>query len=82
MPAVRVDEITHRRLRELAEHDRQSMPEIVARAVEAYRRRRFLEEANADFAALRANAGAWAEELAERRDWDAALGDGLREDDR
>jgi hypothetical protein len=80
MPAVRVDEDTHRKLRALAAHESRSMPEIVATAVEAYRRRRFLEEANAEFAVLRADEDAWAEEQAERRAWDATLADGLADD--
>ncbi|MGH2532686.1 MAG: hypothetical protein ACRDJW_10325 [Thermomicrobiales bacterium] len=41
------------------------------------RRRCIQDEANADFAAMRADSRAWAEELAERELWDRTLADGL-----
>ena len=77
MPAVRVNDTTHRILRELSERDGEPMPEILAKAVEDYRRRRFLEGANVAFAALRENPDAWEEELEEREIWDSTLADGL-----
>jgi len=45
--------------------------------LEASRRLRMLAEANAAYAALRANPTAWREEQAERRLWEATLADGL-----
>lgn len=51
--------------------------EAPSHAVELYRRETFLEGVAADFAALHADANAWAEEQAERHGWDAAVGDGL-----
>ncbi len=80
MAAVRVDERTHRLIREIAGEDGQSMPEVVARAMEEYRRKRFFDALNADYAAMRADPQAWAEELAEREAWDVTLADGLEED--
>ncbi len=53
------------------------MQSILDRAIEAYRRERFLREANADFAALKKNRKAWREELAERKLWERTLSDGL-----
>ena len=50
---------------------------MVARESKATRHRRLLEEANRDYAALRADPEAWRAELAERSIWDAALQDGL-----
>ena len=50
------------------------------KTVEAYRRRRFLEENNRAFAALRANPKTWKTEQAEREAWDMTLADGLEED--
>ncbi len=47
------------------------------RAIEQYRRQRFLEELNAGFAALRNDPEAWKEELEEREEWDRTLADGL-----
>jgi hypothetical protein len=40
-------------------------------------RRRLLEQANHDYAALSADAEAWQAEMAERRMWDVTLQDGL-----
>jgi predicted transcriptional regulator len=74
---VRVSEPTHRTLRELSEQLGESMQGILEHAIEDYRRKRVLEQANAGYAALRADPEAWKEELAERADWDATLADGL-----
>jgi AbrB family looped-hinge helix DNA binding protein len=53
----------------------------VARPVDLGGRRRLLEAANRDYAALRADRGAWRAELAERELWDAMLQDGLDRDE-
>jgi hypothetical protein len=55
------------------------MTEVLHNAIEIRRRQRFLCGLNRDFAALRKNEAAWGEELAERRVWDATLGDGLED---
>jgi predicted transcriptional regulator len=75
--SVRIDEATRDKLRRLAEEAGVPMREIIERAIEHYRRQRFVEEANAAYAALRADSKAWREELQEREAWDAALGNGL-----
>lgn len=74
---VRVSEKTGAILRELAGRAGEPMQAILDRAVEEYRRKRFLEEANQAYALLRSNPKAWAEESAERKAWDKALGDDL-----
>jgi len=48
------------------------MQEIVDEAIEQYRRRLFLDEANEGFAQLHADEERWAEELQERAAWDRA----------
>jgi hypothetical protein len=73
---VRIDEKSHRVLRDLAIVDRCSMQEVLSRALEEYRRIRFLKEANAAYAALRQNARLWKEDQKERSAWDATLVDG------
>lgn len=79
MPAetVRVTPDTHRRLKELAEMTGEPMTVILKRAVEAYRRDRFLDECDRAYARLKGDAQEWAEELAERKVWEGALADGL-----
>ena len=74
---VRVSELTHRTFRELSEELGESMQRILDQAVEDYRRKRLLERANADYAALRGNPEAWKEELTERAEWEATVSDGL-----
>jgi len=75
---VRIGEQTHQALRELAEADHQSMREVLEKAVEEYRRRRILEDANAAYAVLRSDPDAWQEVQAEQAEWEA-LSDGLPE---
>jgi hypothetical protein len=53
------------------------MPFIPDQALEDYRRKLFLAEANAAYAAPRSNPGEWQAELEERAEWDATLSDGL-----
>jgi predicted transcriptional regulator len=75
--SVRIDSTTRDTLRQLARESGVPMREVLERAVESYRRQRFVEEANAAYAALQADSQAWREELKEREAWDATLADGL-----
>jgi hypothetical protein len=77
---VRIKPETHAKLKELAELEGEPIPEILDKAIEAYRRQKFLEEVNRSFAKLRGDEKAWAQEQAERREWDATLADGLEDD--
>jgi hypothetical protein len=74
---VRISEKSRNTLRELAANSGDSMQAVLDRAIEEYRRRLFMEAANADYAALRQDPEAWAEVLKERAEWDATLMDGL-----
>jgi hypothetical protein len=51
------------------------MQAVLDKAIEDYRRRCFLEEANRAFAALRKDRNAWKAEVDERRAWDSTLAD-------
>lgn len=73
---VRVSESTRRAIKDLSEVEKVPMQTLVARAIETYRRERFLEAANKTYAALKASPEAWKEELAERALWDNSLADG------
>lgn len=75
MSVTRISEPTREILRRLAEESGESMQAILDKAVEMYRRQRFLEESNRAYAG--ANPDAWRTELAEREAWDAALADDL-----
>lgn len=82
MPSVtiRISDKARQVLKELAGKERKPMQAILDKAIEAYRRLLFLEEANTAYAALRANPEAWKAELEERAAWDATLSDGLEDD--
>lgn len=79
MPSTRISEPTLESLRKLADASGDSMQAIVDRAVELYRRRRFLEESNRAYEALRKNPETWKAEEDERKAWDATLADGQEE---
>jgi predicted transcriptional regulator len=76
-PTIPISEASRQLLCELAEQTGQSMTDILDKALGAYRRQLFFEQLNAGYAALRADPQAWAEELQERKLWDATLMDGL-----
>jgi hypothetical protein len=74
---VRISPHAHELLRQLAKEEEESMQAVLDKAIEHYRREKFLRDANADFAALRRNSKAWKEELRERELWEQTLADGL-----
>lgn len=80
MPTARISDPTHRVLRRLAERSGESMQSLLDKAVELYRRQRFLEEANRAFEALRDDDSAWKAEQAEREQWDITLANGLEKE--
>ena len=74
---VRINPQSHRKLKSLAEEMGKSMPVVLEQAIEGLRRQRFLDQAANDFARLRQDKQAWADELAERKVWDKTSKDGL-----
>ncbi len=75
--SIRIDEQALAVLRELARKEQQPVQTVLKKAIDSYRREKFLEEANAAFAALRRNAEAWNEEQKERQIWEQTTEDGL-----
>jgi predicted DNA-binding protein len=69
---VRISSSAKTTLKALSERTNRRMQEIVDEAIEQYRRRLFLEEANEAFARLHADEKRWSEELGERAAWDQA----------
>jgi hypothetical protein len=76
-PNVRISPRAHALLRQLAEEEQRSMQSVLDRALERYRRERFLQAANADFASLQGDAKAWKQELGERELWEQTTADGI-----
>jgi hypothetical protein len=77
MSMMRVRRETHQALQELSEEAGESMQEVLARAVEAYRRQLILAKTNEAYAQLRDRPDEWEELTEERREWEATLADGL-----
>jgi len=78
---VNISEASQQLLKELAEQTGQTMMGVLESALEEYRRKHFFDKVNSGYAALRADPASWAEELAERKLWDATLMDGLDSDE-
>lgn len=74
---VRISRAAHASLRVLSEEADEPMTVVLDRAIEAYRRRLFLEDLDSKFASLRADAAGWAELEVDRAAWDATIADGL-----
>jgi len=77
---VRINDKTLKVLKELAHQADKSLQEILDKAVEDYKRKQFLMEANEAYAALKNDPEKWQEEIKEREEWDIALEDGQEED--
>jgi hypothetical protein len=80
-PTLPVSDATLQVLRELTEQTGLSALEILDKALDDYRRKVFFQGLAVDYAALKADPEAWADELAERKLWDATLMDGLDPDE-
>ncbi len=80
MPSARLSEAAREVVRRIAAESGDSMQDVLEKAIEVYRRQRFLEESNRAFAALRADPKKWKAEQQEREEWDAAVADDLTEE--
>jgi hypothetical protein len=78
---VRISERTRETLRDLARAADESVQAVLEKAVEEYRRRRFIEDLNASYAELKNDPVAWKAEQEERALLDGTLADGLPEDE-
>jgi hypothetical protein len=76
---VRISESAYRILRALAEMEGVSMQAALDTVLEEQRRKVFLTQANAAFAALKADSKSGKEERAERESWARTLADGVQE---
>ena len=77
---VRITQNTRSVLKDLSREERTPMQAVLEKAVEEYRRKRFLEGINNAYRALRADEPAWAEMERERAVWDQTVADGLTEE--
>lgn len=77
---MRVDRATHQLVDEMARHLGTSMQEVVAQAVESYRRQIIIEEANSAYVRMRASPAAEEEFERERAVFEQVLGEGIGDD--
>lgn len=78
---VRINDRTHRVLRDLSAQTGQSMPAMIEQAVEHWRREELLRAANEAWARIIADPVARAEIEAERALWENVVADGLEPED-
>ena len=79
-PNIRISSHSKATLRALAKRTSKPMQTVLDEAIEQYRRDTFFRDLDESYARLRADPKAWKRELAERREWDATLMDGLHEE--
>ncbi|MBM2811029.1 MAG: hypothetical protein HW416_1788 [Chloroflexi bacterium] len=77
---VRLSEETRAIVKELAGKTNESMQDVLAKAVESYRREQFWRETNQAYAEMRANPEEWKEYQDELRLWENTLMDGLEDE--
>ena len=76
---VRIKRETKRALDQIVNQTGQKTQDVLDHAIDAYRRRIFLDQANRAYATLRQDGARWAEEIAERKAWDTTSGDDLKD---
>lgn len=76
---IRLPVATRELVREIAAEENSSQQEVLRRAVDLYRRQRFLQEVNVAYASLREDQAEWDAFRSETVEWDATLRDGARE---
>lgn len=74
---VRIETQTRDKLKLLSKLEKKPMHVILDQAIEDYRRKNFLEEANRAYASLKEDSKAWQAEQKERLEWDVTLNDGF-----
>ncbi|MBI4766972.1 MAG: toxin-antitoxin system protein [Deltaproteobacteria bacterium] len=76
---IRISKESGNILREIAARERKSLQAVLDEAIEEYRRRRFLQEANKAYLMLKENSQNWKKEQEERKKWGDTLSDGERD---
>lgn len=74
---IRISESDKKTIEEIGIRFGESTQSIIHQAIEEYRRRRLLQEANEAYGKMRNDPNEWKTEMEEREDWDATAADGL-----
>ncbi|CAA7601230.1 Hypothetical protein DEACI_1883 [Acididesulfobacillus acetoxydans] len=79
---IRINSSTLQVLKQIALQTGEPTQTTLDKAIEAYRRQVFLQQANNAFAELQKKPELWQEELSERQEWETTCNDDLWEDNR
>ncbi len=79
--SVRVDPSTHAVLRDLSRQEEKPIGQVVAEAVEQYKKDKFWRELEEDYERLRADPEAWQDYQDEMALWDSTSNDGLESEE-
>ncbi len=74
---IRVSQETYDIVKSIARRKNEKIRNVLEEAVKDYTKKQFFKDLNIAYAKLKSNPKAWAEEEAEREEWDATLQDGL-----
>lgn len=74
---VRINPRTHQLLRHLADKSGQTMQTVLDNALQIYSEHNFWDDVERSYAQLKTKPDQWQAELDERKQWEAALLDGL-----
>ncbi len=74
---IRISRDVYNVIKYLAKKKNKNIQDIVEKAVNEYKKRRFFEEMNNAYSKLKSNKKHWEEEKKERELWDVSLSDGL-----
>jgi predicted transcriptional regulator len=78
---IRISQETYNTVKSIAKQQNQKIQAVVEQAVKDLKKKNFFDNLNSDYAKLKVNSPAWAEEKVERAEWDAVLKDGLENAD-
>ncbi len=76
---IRVTRQAYNNLKAVAEQEHASMQDMLDKLLANYETKTFFEELNRSVLAVKEQPEVWAEELDERKAWEATLSDGLEE---
>jgi predicted transcriptional regulator len=78
---IRIKKELYDTVKSLAKEKNRNMQEIINEAIKDLKKKEFFDNLNSFYTKLKADPKAWAEEEAERAEWDATLLDGIDNDD-
>ncbi|MDD4146084.1 MAG: CopG family transcriptional regulator [Clostridia bacterium] len=78
---IRVNRDIYNSIKLLAQKQNENMQDIIEKAINDYKKKKFFDELNTAYVKLMADPKAWEEEVKEREEWDAVLADGWEDDD-